>query len=123
MRAADRLLLRDGTSVCLILEHRFLKTPIELLKEDALRGWTTAAALLWRLTRSHVPKPSFSHLSKPVLPDIVKVRRVDEQGTMVQSLKALEQTGWNVSRAARELGITRHGLKKRMRRFGIQRPA
>lgn len=38
------------------------------------------------------------------------------------SLFALEGAGWNISRAARHLGITRHGLKKRMRRLGIRRP-
>jgi transcriptional regulator of acetoin/glycerol metabolism len=40
-----------------------------------------------------------------------------------QSLGALEGNAWNISRAARHLGITRHGLKKRMRRLGIRRPA
>ncbi|MBI4705599.1 MAG: sigma-54-dependent Fis family transcriptional regulator [Deltaproteobacteria bacterium] len=35
----------------------------------------------------------------------------------------LEQNGWNISRAATTLGIDRVTLYKKMRRFGIQRPA
>lgn len=36
-------------------------------------------------------------------------------------LKTLEQTGWNVSAAARELDMSRVGLAKKMRRLGIRR--
>jgi transcriptional regulator with GAF, ATPase, and Fis domain len=38
------------------------------------------------------------------------------------SVAALQNAGWNISRAARLLSMTRHGLKKRMRRLGIRRP-
>jgi hypothetical protein len=39
-----------------------------------------------------------------------------------ESVSALQTSDWNISRAARQLGMTRHGLKKRMRRLGIRRP-
>lgn len=35
------------------------------------------------------------------------------------TLGALRQEHWNISRAARRLGMTRHGLKKRMRRLSL----
>ncbi|HHQ47809.1 MAG TPA: sigma-54-dependent Fis family transcriptional regulator [Acidobacteria bacterium] len=38
-------------------------------------------------------------------------------------LAALEAEGWNVTRAARRLGLARHQLRYRMRRLGIVRPS
>ncbi|WP_437282100.1 sigma 54-interacting transcriptional regulator [Sorangium sp. So ce375] len=37
--------------------------------------------------------------------------------------RALAETGGNISRAAERLGITRHGLKKRMARLGMRDPS
>ncbi|WP_437802585.1 sigma 54-interacting transcriptional regulator [Sorangium sp. So ce693] len=37
--------------------------------------------------------------------------------------RALAETGGNISRAAERLGITRHGLKKRMARLGMRAPS
>ncbi|HTN92316.1 MAG TPA: sigma 54-interacting transcriptional regulator, partial [Sorangium sp.] len=37
--------------------------------------------------------------------------------------RALAETGGNISRAAERLGITRHGLKKRMVRLGMRAPS
>lgn len=39
-----------------------------------------------------------------------------------ETLRALDAEQWNISRAARTLGMTRHGLKKRMRRLQVARP-
>ena len=39
-----------------------------------------------------------------------------------ETLRALDAEHWNISRAARALGMTRHGLKKRMRRLQVARP-
>jgi two-component system nitrogen regulation response regulator NtrX len=36
-------------------------------------------------------------------------------------MKALEQTGWNVSGAARALGMERTNLHKRMKALGLAR--
>jgi transcriptional regulator of acetoin/glycerol metabolism len=38
----------------------------------------------------------------------------------LELLETLEQTGGNISHAARLLGLTRHGLKKRMLRLGLR---
>jgi two-component system, NtrC family, response regulator AtoC len=37
-------------------------------------------------------------------------------------LKALERTGWNVSRAARLLGISRDALRYRIDKYGLDGP-
>ena len=37
--------------------------------------------------------------------------------------KTLERCGWNVSAAARELGISRVGLTRKLKRLGLRRPA
>ncbi len=38
-----------------------------------------------------------------------------------ETMAALTTENWNISRAARVLGMTRHGLKKRMRRLQVSR--
>jgi hypothetical protein len=42
-----------------------------------------------------------------------------DQRQREDTLGALHQEHWNISRAARRLGMTRHGLKKRMRRLSL----
>jgi transcriptional regulator with GAF, ATPase, and Fis domain len=44
------------------------------------------------------------------------------QAERSETLRALDSEHWNISRAARILGMTRHGLKKRMRRLQVARP-
>lgn len=44
------------------------------------------------------------------------------QAERSETLRALDAEHWNISRAARQLGMTRHGLKKRMRRLQVARP-
>ena len=38
-------------------------------------------------------------------------------------LNALEETGWNVSRAARILGVGRTALQYKMKKYGLKKPA
>ena len=37
-------------------------------------------------------------------------------------LNALEDTGWNVSRAARVLGVGRTALQYKMKKYGLRKP-
>lgn len=48
-----------------------------------------------------------------------EARKRTERQVVIQ---ALEQTGWNVTRAARILGISRVGLSKKIKRLGLKRP-
>ncbi len=43
------------------------------------------------------------------------------KGKRELTLEALEQNGWNKTRAAQSLGITRQGLIKRIKRFGLEK--
>jgi transcriptional regulator with GAF, ATPase, and Fis domain len=45
-------------------------------------------------------------------------RGVDDEREQVR--RALDQSGGNITRAAEQLGLTRHGLKKRMLRLGMR---
>jgi two-component system response regulator HydG len=45
------------------------------------------------------------------------------QDPKLEVLHTLSQTGGNISHAARVLGLTRHGLKKRMLRLGLRGPS
>lgn len=46
-------------------------------------------------------------------------RQAVERRIMIESL---ERNGWNVSAASRELGLSRVGLTKKMKRLGVERP-
>lgn len=50
------------------------------------------------------------------------VRTLDENAQKAEVRRALEATGGNISRAADMLGLTRHGLKKRLVRLGMRPP-
>ncbi len=129
------LSLRTGTGlVTLILEHRFRRYPLDHLTDVELQQWLLALAvgLRWILDSSAAtavsppqtrgtPKPPV--LARPGLRKTQPVIGAAEQVELDDSLLALQQEDWNISRAARRLGMTRHGLKKRMRRLGIERPA
>jgi len=41
---------------------------------------------------------------------------------MVQILRALRETGWNMEQAAARLGLSRKGLYLKRRRYGIEMP-
>jgi transcriptional regulator with GAF, ATPase, and Fis domain len=64
----------------------------------------------------HLPREARA-LSR--IPPPTPAPRKDERSEVE---RALAMTGGNISHAARQLGLTRHGLKKRMVRLGM-RPA
>jgi transcriptional regulator with PAS, ATPase and Fis domain len=47
-------------------------------------------------------------------------RRLDPEAAKAEVARALAANGGNITRAAAELGLTRHGLKKRMLRLGLR---
>lgn len=69
--------------------------------------------------------PAGAAAAPPSQPGIRKARPQAAPQTAEAKVthQALEATSWNISQAARILGITRHGLKKRMRRLGLERRA
>jgi transcriptional regulator with GAF, ATPase, and Fis domain len=117
--------------VTLVLEHRFAPTQLSALDDREIGRWVTLCALAEpRATESSgqaredsVPATA---LQPVVMADGVATTESAndsiDPAQLEQSLGALQTNDWNISRAARHLGLTRHGLKKRMRRLGIRRP-
>lgn len=67
------------------------------------------------------------HLPADLLDDISTDSQVPPEHTLhgqerVLILKALEETDWNQSRAARALGITRYHMRHRIRKYGLVKP-
>jgi len=54
------------------------------------------------------------------LKEIVKVRTEALERDLI--VKALEETGWNVTHAAQRLGISRKGLQLKMKDYELRRP-
>ena len=54
---------------------------------------------------------------------LLEARAVHTSRSALHHLLALAQTNGNISRAAERLGLTRHGLKKKMVRLGLRAPA
>jgi DNA-binding NtrC family response regulator len=50
------------------------------------------------------------------------LREYRRQAERRMILATLRHHGWNVSAAARDLGFSRVGLTKKMKRLGIERP-
>jgi transcriptional regulator of acetoin/glycerol metabolism len=48
-----------------------------------------------------------------------RAAEVDERAEL---LSALDSTGWNAVRAAREVGMSRATFYRKLRRYGIERP-
>jgi hypothetical protein len=105
-------------SVALVLEHRFRRYPLDHMLDEELRAWinTLAVGLRWALDAE-------SRAELQVAP--VRAEEAERQlvagAKIATSLEALNDCNWNISLAARRLGMTRHGLKKRMRRLGLAR--
>lgn len=59
--------------------------------------------------------PVDAHAARPAVP----LQAADEKGRL---LAALEKTGWNISKSARSLGISRWTLYRRMLSHSLQRP-
>ena len=63
------------------------------------------------------PKP-FTSLAPGQRPTLREYRETMERAYIVQ---VLSETGWNISRAATELGVERTNLHKKVRAYGIRR--
>jgi DNA-binding NtrC family response regulator len=50
------------------------------------------------------------------------LRRVSAQAEREAILQALQESGGNITRAAKRLGLSRYGLQLKMRRLGVHRP-
>jgi two-component system response regulator HydG len=83
-----------------------------------------AALRIARIDLEHLPRSIRARASEAALkgraprsaePDALDAPRAEGQ-------RALAQTGGNISHAATLLGLTRHGLKKRMLRLGMRAP-
>jgi hypothetical protein len=113
--------------VFLVLEHRFAGAQLSAIDERDVARWVTLCAVAERARRDTGPdtlRPPPGTDAELELGNIDGAQHAAalEPEEVQLSLSALEDQAWNISRAARQLGITRHGLKKRMRRLGIQRP-
>jgi transcriptional regulator with PAS, ATPase and Fis domain len=79
------------------------------------------AHLAQRLAAAGVERIDASHLPRAIRAGAVDAARrpsVDDERAEVE--RALARTGGNISRAAVLLGLTRHGMKKRMLRLGVR---
>jgi DNA-binding NtrC family response regulator len=72
------------------------------------------AHTLQRIVALRVRRIDIEHLPR----EMRALRSVPDEREAVE--RALEATGGNISHAAERLGITRHGLKKRMLRLGMR---
>src|SRR5882724_8749839 len=62
----------------------------------------------------------------PTSPDVldgVSLEETVERLERARILEALHKTRWNISRAASRLGVTRHILRYRLRKYGLRSPA
>jgi DNA-binding NtrC family response regulator len=76
------------------------------------------AHLVQRLAASRVERIDAVHLPRAVRAAAVTAKPPTDERAEVED--ALARTGGNISRAAILLGLTRHGLKKRMLRLGVR---
>jgi two-component system response regulator HydG len=81
-----------------------------------------AAARLQRIELVHLPR-EIRAAAKSRAPAAKRVRAVAPENERAQVTRALEATGGNITHAAARLGLTRHGLKKKMFRLGIRSPS
>lgn len=120
--------------VTLVLENRFSGAELATLDEHTVEQWVILAALTARLatsTASAPPEPSQALLQPEPQDDGSNGDEGAQSGEFVlsrdhavergETIAALKTENWNISRAARVLGMTRHGLKKRMRRLRVVR--
>ncbi|MCZ6682925.1 MAG: sigma 54-interacting transcriptional regulator [Planctomycetota bacterium] len=69
-----------------------------------------------------------SHLPKEIVGDEPMPERDRSESSLwgyekAMIVKALHESGWNQSKAARNLGISRDNLRYRVKKFGIEKPA
>jgi transcriptional regulator with GAF, ATPase, and Fis domain len=117
--------LRQDWLVTLVLENRFAGTELATLDDHTIEQWVILAALSSRLTAGVadvMPRASGVGEQAPTAGDAGKPNGASsEDGERSETMSALAGENWNISRAARVLGMTRHGLKKRMRRLNLAR--
>ncbi|RYE84645.1 MAG: sigma-54-dependent Fis family transcriptional regulator, partial [Myxococcales bacterium] len=77
------------------------------------------ALRLDRLELAHLPREIRAYAPAVVQVDIDTEAPADERA---ETVRALDACGGNISQAARRLGLTRHGLKKRLLRLGLRSP-
>jgi DNA-binding NtrC family response regulator/tetratricopeptide (TPR) repeat protein len=73
---------------------------------------------LERIGLAHLPRAFRQH--EPAVRPAAPVEAPAAQGERAEVEQALQQAHGNLTHAARALGITRHGLKKRMLRLGLR---
>jgi len=83
-----------------------------------------AATRVDRILPEHLPRAARASVP-PRAREVVPIarRRLTETEERAQVERALARSGGNISVAARALGLTRHGFKKRMVRLGMRPPA
>lgn len=145
------LALEPGWVVTLVLENRFAGSELATLDDQSIEQWVVLVALAVRLESlvQNAGRDSAGHRAASVtVADSASPRATGSGGTAwpdrdegeavseivdvslspahraerSETLRALDAEHWNISRAARILGMTRHGLKKRMRRLQVARP-
>lgn len=142
---AGTLRVQSDVGVSLILENRFAGEALANFDDQDVVRWLVMLGLVVRLDGAgeHDEQIVSSAGARVTGPAVVVERRANAQTSDVgqpvpessrswdaappaaheqqraDTLGALHQEQWNISRAARRLGMTRHGLKKRMRRLSL----
>lgn len=101
---------------------------LEVLRDYAWPGNVRELAhTMLRLSTLHDTRIELEHLPRHIRGTRTRSRPEPVRGLLprvedpkLEVLQTLEQTGGNISHAARVLGLTRHGLKKRMLRLGLR---
>ena len=116
---------REGDVVMLarhFLEAAGSKSEITPLALEAIASYAWPGNVrelmhaMQRLAALRAPRIDREHLPRELRAATPKAPKDEKEDVR----RALEQTGGNISHAAAQLGITRHGLKKRMLRLGMR---
>jgi transcriptional regulator of acetoin/glycerol metabolism len=78
-----------------------------------------AAVGVTRIELEHLPREIRAAAANAEVQDAVRSRSGSEHDEVAEALAAC---GGNITHAAARLGLTRHGLKKRMLRLGMRAP-
>lgn len=138
---AGRLRVQPDLAVSLILENRFAGEALASFDDQDVVRWLVLLGLVVRLNavgehaepsasgeveraaRLAVAAEAAASASNASAQPLQEARQawdsVEQERQRADTLGALHEEQWNISRAARRLGMTRHGLKKRMRRLSL----
>src|SRR5881628_2654716 len=97
-----------------VMERVALLTDASLLTADKLE-LAVPPVRPARLPKGHDP-------TSPDVLDGVSLEETVERLERARILEALHKTRWNISRAASRLGVTRHILRYRLRKYGLRSP-